>query len=163
MWILVALVHVKATAIAWGPMAHRGWSDADLTQLFLLSASNLFFLLEIIFAPCLRLMSDRRAAIAFLLIVAILHAGVIEHGLPRSDSPQQLQLWICTAGAAALAWRRLVRFTHQVLNVMCRATSDLRWKPRPSLAAHWRTIPLCSRAPLCGWRRAALRAPPASM
>src|SRR4051812_22503430 len=47
MWIVVALAHVKATAIAWGPMSHRGWSQADLTHLFLLSASNLFFLLEI--------------------------------------------------------------------------------------------------------------------
>src|SRR5205814_4733830 len=45
MWIIIAVVHVKATAIALVPMAHRGWSNADLPHLVALSASNLFFLL----------------------------------------------------------------------------------------------------------------------
>src|SRR5438477_9051308 len=105
-WIAVALAHARATIGVWGGLGHASTADADWGRLVLLSAGNLFFLLEIIFAPCLRLISDRRTMIALLLIVALLHAGVVQHAIPAFDSTRDLQLWVCVAGIGGLLIQR---------------------------------------------------------
>lgn len=128
-------------------------------RLIFLSACNLLCLLEIAFAPSLRLIRDRRVAIALLLVVAILHAGVIERGLPDLLAARDAQLWlfITAAGAVSLRWRRFLAalrstalWLHQPnthnLSLQClleRVAAFISWRPTPQ--SSWRIIP--SRAP----------------
>ncbi|HWL92621.1 MAG TPA: hypothetical protein VNT79_03730 [Phycisphaerae bacterium] len=78
--------------------------------LLLIGATNLFFLLEIAFGWTFSVLTDRRRVLAFLVIVAILHAGVLD------NAPSDLALlidanaWLVVAiGGAALVTRSLRR------------------------------------------------------
>src|SRR5215475_12255193 len=106
-WIAIATAHLRVTLGAWG-VGHG--ADADWSRVILLSAVNLFFLLEIVFAPCLRLLNDRRTAIALLLVVAIMHAGVIPLAVPNADLVRDLEVWACLTGVGAIVWWLLSTF-----------------------------------------------------
>ncbi len=105
LWALVLLIHVPATvkvfAAAFGTQS--GWSSA-----ILIAATNLFFILEISFVWSLHLLSDRRSVIAFLLIVALLHVGVIERGVGDWSLPEGASFWMVLAsgGLPLSVWLR---------------------------------------------------------
>src|SRR5207244_11008489 len=104
LWLLILLAHAPATLHAF---ASAGNAEANWSSLFLLSASNLFFALEILFAPSLHILRDRRCAVVFILVVALLHVGVIEHAPPILALIQLPQFWLLPVLAGALAIRRL--------------------------------------------------------
>jgi len=160
LWLAALIAHAPLTA---GVMAAiwRDGGDASVGRLLLIVASNLFFLIEISFAPCARAIRDRRTAVALILIVALLHSGVIDRAL-SFDSPApntELCLFATLAGAVAIGRRepwallagrvrgRAPRTTHGIAN------ADRR--RRPESRAH-------RAAPQAQWRSAPLRAPPAT-
>jgi hypothetical protein len=55
--------------------AQVGWSAASWLRLLLLAASHALFVLKLLDVPWLRLPADRRAGLALVLCLAILHAG----------------------------------------------------------------------------------------
>ena len=74
-WSLVLLLHAPITLKVFGGGVFRGSS-------LILALANAFFIWEIYRPTCLKLITDRRSAVVFLLIVALLHTGVLEHGFP---------------------------------------------------------------------------------
>src|SRR5262245_35933328 len=157
-WIGIAAAHLRATLGAWGVVGHGPTADADWTRIIVLSAVNLFFLLEIVFAPCLRFLSDRRAMVALLLVVVMLHAGVIQHAVPEFVLVRDLPLWASVTIAGAVVWRRILAMLRTSPSISTSpdanyATSQFRWIDIPPV--------VFPRNPLSGWLRAPLRAPPA--
>jgi hypothetical protein len=76
-WALVLLLHAPITwHVITGNSASR-WSS-----ILLLILANAFFLLEICAPCCIKLVTDRRSAVIFLMIIALLHVGVLERGFP---------------------------------------------------------------------------------
>lgn len=157
-WVAALLAHAPVTLT----LVQGAWAadpEVSASRLIFLSACNLFCLLEIAFAPSLRLIRDRRVAIALLLVVAILHAGVIERGLPDLLAARDAQLWLflTAAGAASLVWRRWFAALRRTLLRLCqhqdhnqslhslyeRSLAFLNRRPTPQ--SSWRILP--PRAP----------------
>lgn len=159
-WVVVLLCHAPLTLRALTTFWGHDACTADWSRLILLSACNLFFILEIAFAPCLRLVADRRAAVALLLIVAILHTGVIESHLPDVLAMRGAQFWITlTVIGAAACIRRMIRLAAATL---CRLIAAISTPP----CENFRTYSTCStrtrkpRPIQSGWRFSPMRAPP---
>jgi len=155
--LLLLLLHIPATAKVYS-MALAG--DPSWTSLLLISATNLFFILEIIFARSLHLLTDRRSVIAFMVIVALLHVGVIDRGFPDLAIPSNVTVWlVATAGGlAALRW------LSPMLLACIRGMAALLTEQRRQLARrHYRRRcgPISTfRSPDCHWLSSPLRAPP---
>ncbi len=98
--MLLLALHAPATVKVFSVAIGGGsdWSSAAL-----MAATNVFFLLEIYFGWSLRLLSDRRSAVVFLLVVAMLHVGVIDRAAPDLLAQDGVRLALLfTIGAAGL-------------------------------------------------------------
>jgi hypothetical protein len=156
LWLVILLAHAPATLKALGGSWGAG---TNWPSLFLLSASNLFFVLEILFSPSLHLISNRRSALVFILIVALFHVGLLEHAPPDPALSRSPQIWLLLTAAGAAGWRRML----ELLDRIARALIAVAQSIRPMLAGYRPApIPLPRRlqSPLAGYRASPLRAPP---
>jgi len=159
-WLVALLGHIPVT---WGAVANVLGPGVDRTawsSLFLLTGSHLFFLLEITLSPSARLLTDRRAAVAFIIVVALLHSGILEHGMPELISVDNAQVWLGLTAAGAVVWRfkwRLVPHWARTMHVVA-GHERLAFRRRSYAAAV--SLVLIPSDPLGHWRRAPLRAPP---
>ena len=159
-WLVALLGHIPVT---WGAVANvlgPGVDRAAWSSLFLLTGSHLFFLLEITLSPSAKLLTDRRAAVAFLVVVALLHCGVLEHGMPGLISVENAQVWLGLTAAGAVICRskwRLVPHWARTMRIVARG-EYLAFRRRSYAAAV--SLVLIPSDPLGHWRRAPLRAPP---
>ena len=101
-WLLVFALHLPATIKVYGSAAAAGEPTA-WSSLILLAVTNLFFILEITFAWSLRILSDRRCLVAFVLIVALMHAGVLDRVMPDAIADQGVNLMLFVSTVAPLA------------------------------------------------------------
>lgn len=104
-WAVVFLLHAPITFKVFGKLLAPQAGEAAWSSIFLLTLSNLFFILEIAFAYSIRALSDRRAVLVFLLIVAFVHAGVIDRSIPSAAQDWNLSVMLLpwALGGAALA------------------------------------------------------------
>jgi hypothetical protein len=127
----------------------------------LLALSNLFFLGEIVFACSMRLLSDRRRLIAFIVVIALLHVGVLERGLPQAIPNAELNYWLLIATVGVMTISTLIRLGL----AYWRAATGLSVERRRQLARMWyslRIAPNCALiSPQTTWRFTPPRAPPA--
>lgn len=157
LWVLVLLLHAPATikvySMALG--GEPGWSS-----LLLISATNLFFIFEIIFAWSLHLFSDRRSAIAFVLIVALLHVGVVDHGFPEQAIKYDLPiLLVFTASSIAVGLRLAGRLLACFQGLAALLIAQRRRLARLIYRRRVEVVPVLRRPDHC-WLCAPLRAPP---
>lgn len=108
-WAAMWMAHLPASWQAAAGVLGIADGPPDWGRFLLLSASNVFFLLEVCFAPSLRLVSNRRAMVVFLLIVAIMHSGMIEQSLPGLIFARDAHLWLAVTAGAVLARNWLLR------------------------------------------------------
>src|SRR5215470_305719 len=98
LWVAILLFHAPATLNALAALCRFEHGGRTAGSFALLAISNLFFVLEIVFASTHRLLSNRRSALVFLLVLVLLHANVIEQrmhvGIPESWT---VCLWIVPA------------------------------------------------------------------
>ena len=107
-WAAVFLLHApitfKAFATLLGPEdARTAWSS-----ILLLTLTNAFFILEIAFAYSIRLLADRRSILVFMLVVAFLHAGVIDRNVPDAMRDWSLAANVLPMAFATLALAMLL-------------------------------------------------------
>src|SRR5438045_5420322 len=69
-WALVLVLHAPITwhVVVSAALKHQ----ASLSSIALLTLANAFFLMEICVPQCIGLVRDRRTAVAFMLIIALL-------------------------------------------------------------------------------------------
>jgi hypothetical protein len=108
LWAAVLLLHAPATLNAVLAMWRLEHSGPSSSSIILLAASNAFFIFEICFACSFRLISNRRSAAVFVLVVLMLHVGVIEQRLPRALPNSQLLYCLLLTALGACEWRRLL-------------------------------------------------------
>lgn len=162
LWTAVLLAHAPATVAAVSSALAAGAGREAWSSIFLLSASHLFFLFEITFAPSFRLLTDRRSAVIFLLVVALLHVGIIQHGLPELLNAHDPAFWLLLTAAGAIAWRDRWRAFARAIYAVLRDPGEARWNFRRRRFATTIVHAPARRPPLSGWLRAPLRAPPPS-
>lgn len=156
LWLAVLIAHTPATISAVTRIL-APHAEANVWSSFvLLSASHLFFLLEILFAPSLKLLTDRRCAIVFLLIVALLHVGVIQHGLPGLIAGPEANLWLLFT-TVGLAWHCLAQAARRAVGVQFGFLEACRLRAAAQYAG---AASLPPKNPHSGYLRAPLRAPP---
>lgn len=104
-WAVVCLLHAPITFKAFGNLVGPEEGRTAWSSILLLTLSNAFFVLEIAFAYSIRLLSDRRAILVFMLVVAFVHAGVIERSMPDAVRDWNLSVTLVplVLGGAALA------------------------------------------------------------
>lgn len=156
--LLLLLLHIPATAKVYA-MALAG--EPSWSSVLIISATNLFFILEIVFAWSLHLLTDRRSIIAFMVVVALLHVGVIDRGFPDLEIAHNLSTWLVTTAGSVLVLRWLspallahIRAVTALFAEQRRQLARLLYRrrrgPLPALCApdrHWLSAPL--RAPPC--------------
>ncbi|MBI5763963.1 MAG: hypothetical protein HZA51_10610 [Planctomycetes bacterium] len=108
LWAIVLVCHAPLTINAFGSLLGLAEGRASGSSLLLLAASNAFFVLEILFACSLQLLSSRRNAIVFVLIVVLLHTGVFENRLPSAVTDSQFVYCLILTAIGAADWRRLL-------------------------------------------------------
>ncbi len=105
-WAVVFLLHAPITFKAFGKFLAPQEGQTAWSSIFLLTLSNAFFILEIAFAYSIRLLSDRRAILVFMLVVAFLHAGVIDRSVPTAVHDWNLSVtllpWLLSSAALAI-------------------------------------------------------------
>jgi hypothetical protein len=129
------------------------------SSVLLLTLSNVFFLTEIWFAYSLRLLSDRRRMVAFVLVIALLHAGFIERSLPVLLAVGDVTDWLTVAVIGVCTWRFLMRELRAVVSrVLSRGPPE---RPTLSQCPDAATIlPLDVQSLLFGLTVRPCRAPP---
>ncbi|MEE8171029.1 MAG: hypothetical protein V3T70_10820 [Phycisphaerae bacterium] len=158
-FVAALLGHAPATLAICAQIISGGNDESLWIRLLVLSGCNVFFLLEIVLAPSLRLVSDRRTALILLLIVAVLHAGPIERGLPDVIVVRDAEFWLALTAFGVLGrsvFRRLPARANVLVDRLSaggvdpprptrleRASDGIGRRPRP--AAAWYSSPL--RAP----------------
>ncbi len=158
-WAMMLLFHAPATLAALMSLGSGG-EAIGISQCLLLLTSNVFFIFELIFVSSLRLLKDRRSALVFMLIVALIHVGVIERGLPGSaviDDAHPL-LFFAIIGAFGCGLLALARAA-AVLLASRAADRPHLWTARRRYA-YAAALTSTIRTPQCGWRSSPLRAPP---
>ncbi len=91
-WVAVLILHLPLSVKVIGAVfASIGAFDA--ASVFALLATNLFFLLEIFAAPCRRALTSPRRVLAFLLLIALVHVGIVDQGLDAGH----VQPWLLIA------------------------------------------------------------------
>lgn len=154
--MLLLLLHAPATIKVFS-IAFDG--ESSWSSVFLITATNLFFVLEIVFAWLLHVLNNRRSIIAFLLIVALLHVGALDRGFPDLAVLDELQLWFLVTATSMVVWRQLAAC------LVCLQRVVGKTAERQCLFAYLfycfnsEFIPVL-RQPDCGWRSSPLRAPP---
>ncbi len=121
LWAIVLVSHAPLTINAFGSLLGLAEGRASGSSLLLLAASNAFFVLEILFACSLQLLSSRRNAIVFVLIVVLLHTGVFESRLPTAVSESQLVYCLILTAIGAADWRRLLSLARRAAQVFASA------------------------------------------
>lgn len=106
-WAVVLLLHAPLTINVFSSLV-GGDTPVRWSSLLLLSLSNLFFILEIGYAYSFRLLSDRRKVATFLVVIALLHVGMIERGMPDFVQNADLHYWMLLTTAAAISCRWLL-------------------------------------------------------
>lgn len=159
LWAAVFLLHAPITIKVFAMAMAGAEGHVGSASLLLLAASNLFFVFEIVFAASLRLVTDRRSAVAFMLVVAILHVGVIDSGFPGLVRDGDFHVWLGLSGASFVVLSgRLRTLLHQFV-VRAFDAAALVALIRPCYAA--RSIERApSLRPQSRWRASPLRAPP---
>lgn len=107
-WAVVLLLHAPITINAFSAIWQSGES-VRWSSILLLTLSNLFFIAEIAYAYSLRLLSDRRKVITFLVVIALLHVGLIERGMPEFIHDADLNYWLFITTAGLLSWTAIRR------------------------------------------------------
>ena len=156
LWAAVLVLHAPATLHALAGLSNppAGYRSSIL----LLAASNTFFILEIVFAWSLRLLSNRRNLLVFALVIVMLHVGVMEQrGLIRASDAQWLYCLLLT-GIGACEWNRVIRWASNQIDRLSIATVE---RPRPARRIDLNE--LVPPDPLAAWRAAPLRAPPCAL
>ncbi|HPF37415.1 MAG TPA: hypothetical protein P5081_11545 [Phycisphaerae bacterium] len=113
-WLLLFVMHLPATLKVYGSATAIGEPTA-WSSLILLAVTNLFFILEITFAWSLRVLSDRRCLIAFLLIVALMHAGVLDRVMPDAVAGHGIGILLFVSTAFALVVLAALSLVRQAL------------------------------------------------
>ncbi|MFQ5502054.1 MAG: hypothetical protein ACE5EQ_07095 [Phycisphaerae bacterium] len=159
LWVLAFLLHVPATirifSVAFGAESGgSGWSSV-----LFISVTNLFFILEIIFAWSLHLFRSRRSVVAFLVIIALLHVGVIDRAFPDLAREQEIHLWIALSAGAVVIWRMSILLIARLRFAETSCSALSRGSERFRRALLFEPNPILPR-PDRGWLSAPLRAPP---
>ncbi len=102
-WAAVLLLHAPITINVFSAF-WQGGESVRWSSILLLTLSNLFFIAEIAYAYSLRLLSDRRKLITFLVVIALLHVGLIERGMPEFIHDADLNYWLFVTSAGLLSW-----------------------------------------------------------
>ncbi len=110
LWAVVFLLHAPITIKAFGNFLGPEEGRTAWSSILLLTLSNVFFICEIAFAYSLRILSDRRRLVAFLVVIALLHVGVLERGLPQTMPNADLNYWLLTATISVVCIRTLMQF-----------------------------------------------------
>ena len=161
LWAVVFLLHAPITIKAFGNILGPEEGRTAWSSIFLLTLTNVFFIGEIAFAYSLRILSDRRRLVAFLVVIALLHVGVLERGLPQTLHNADLHYWLLIATVSVVCIRTLMRFG---LAIWRQSVGHIV-EDRRQLAKWWyelRAAP--ARAPVspqAAWRFTPPRAPPA--
>ena len=103
LWAIAFLLHVPITFKAFATLLDSDSGGTAWSSIFLLSLTNAFFVLEIAFACSIRVLSDRRSMLVFMLAIAFLHAGVIER-----SAPDAVRDWSLGVGGLPLAFGAVV-------------------------------------------------------
>lgn len=106
-WAVVLLLHAPLTLNVFSSLID-GTEPVRWSSLVLLTLSNLFFILEIGYAYSFRLLSDRRKMATFLVVIALLHVGMIERGMPDFVQDADVHYLLLVTTCAALSCRWLV-------------------------------------------------------
>ena len=155
--LLLLLLHIPATAKVYA-MALAG--EPSWSSLLLISATNIFFIFEIIFAWSLHLLTDRRSVIAFIVVVALLHVGVVDRGFPDLAIAHNANiLLVATAGGVAVLRWLSPGLVACILAVAAMFAEQRRLLARRLYRQRCGPIPAFC-APDCHWLSAPLRAPP---
>ncbi len=93
-WIALLLLHA--------PITYRVFSlaidgESKWSSLVLIGITNLFFVLEIVFGWSLHILTDRRRIVAFVVIIALLHVGMVDHALPGWSFMTELNAWLAVS------------------------------------------------------------------
>ena len=104
LWAAVLLLHTPITVSVFSDL----WTQAGevrWSSILLLTLANAFFVLEVVSAYSLRILSDRQKVVTFLVVIAILHVGMIERGMPEFVRDADIHYWmlLTTAGLASSA------------------------------------------------------------
>lgn len=162
LWAVVLVCHAPLTINAFGSLLGLAEGRASGSSLLLLAASNAFFVLEILFACSLQLLSSRRNAIVFVLIVVLLHTGVFENRLASAVAESQFVYCLILTAIGAADWRRLLSLARRAAQVFASAPSPDNARPNRSGKRDERETLLRPR-PLSSFLSAPLRAPPLSV
>ncbi len=158
-WSVVLLMHLPATVGVFSTILRGAGDDATWALAFQLGLSSLFFLFEIIFASTSKWLANRRCAIAFALVILLLHVGAIDRLQTEFVTDASLQNWIALSMAAAVAW--LIGLTASAFS---RAAKRYPGVAQRQSARHLYTMlsesTLILRQPVSSWQAAPLRAPP---
>lgn len=161
LWAIVLVCHAPLTINAFGSLLGLAEGRTSGSSLLLLAASNAFFVLEILFACSLQLLSSRRNAIVFVLVVVLLHTGVFENRLPSAVSESQFVYCLILTAIGAADWRRLLSLAKRAAQVFASVSvPDHNRLSRSGKRTEWET-PLRPR-PISSFLCAPLRAPPLS-
>lgn len=103
-WLTVLLLHAPATlrviSLAW--VDESRWSSA-----FLIAATNIFFIFEIVFGWSFRVLTDRRRIVTFLVIIALLHVGVMGPAIPGMTGTELTMCLVLSFTSVALVVKLL--------------------------------------------------------
>jgi hypothetical protein len=156
LWVALLVLHAPATIKVFSVALGGG---SDWSSAVLMAATNAFFVLEIFFGWSLHLLSDRRSALVFLLVVALLHAGVIDRAMPDVLGEEGVRMVLLfTAGSAVL-----VRLALAGLSIFVRLADDAAAYGYLLRRRAYSTVPPPSRSPVSPRmlsRMRPLRAPP---
>lgn len=160
LWLLALLAHAPATIKVFSAAFAAESGASDWSSLLPLALANLFILCEISFASLLHVLRDRRSIIAFLLVVALLHVGVIDHVAPGLLGAEEVRFWLAlTAGAVVI--RRLIL---SLLVVASWRDFSVGRAMQRALCRRWYGLAaesdISAPRPTQGWLCAPLRAPP---
>jgi len=152
----VAIAHAPALAGAWTTWAEAGFDPARLSGCIALTLATVFFVLKVVDLPCLRIRADRRAWVAIVLVLGLIHVNALRPEQMSAAVPEYSAVLVTTILATGLTFvRPLARA------VLRRARSTrLTAALRPSSETVWFDIfrPHCW---VLASRLFALRAPPA--
>jgi len=159
-WGAILLCHIAPLEASVSSLFSGGDVVETLSSLLWLLLSSAFFLLKIWDAPFLRLSPGRRSAVTSVLLVAMIHAGAVEHrtGVNLFDVPQSAALVV--AVCAITASERVRQLLAHVAKTVALAlqTADIGsrppvgWADRSLLlspACPSRAQPTAPRAPPC--------------
>lgn len=113
LWAAVLLLHAPITVSVfsgfWTQTGSVRWSS-----ILLLTVANAFFVLEVVSAYSLRILSDRRKVITFLVVIAILHVGLIERGMPDFVHNADLQYSLLMTSACLISIAGVIRLLRAI-------------------------------------------------